>query len=243
VILNASAYNAVDRAESEVDLAEAVNAHAPAVLAEAAARSRAVLIHYSTDYVFDGTAGRPYRETDRANPINAYGRSKRNGEVAVEARAGAYLILRTSWVYSLRRQCFVTQVLEWSRTRDELRIAADQTGSPTWCRVIAQATAEILSGAGPDPWASLGARSGIYHLAGIGAASRFAWAAAILRFDPHSDEQRVGAGDLRSACRADFAAAAERPTYSALDSGLLCETFGLSLPAWDEALRLALEES
>lgn len=239
VVINAAAYNAVDRAESEVDAAEAVNAIAPGILAAEAARRRAVFIHYSTDYVFDGLAGRAYREDDPPNPVNAYGRSKLLGEQAVQNRGGVFLVLRTSWVYSLRRASFVTQVLAWSRSKAEVRVADDQTSSPTWCRVVAQATAEILAGAGPEPWSSLAARSGVYHLTCGGAATRYEWARAILELDPQAAEQHVHADDLLPGLRSDFPSPAARPAYTALDSSRICQVFGLTLPKWKDALRQA----
>ncbi len=240
VIINAAAYNAVDRAEGEADLAEAVNAAAPGVLAGEAARRRAVFIHYSTDYVFDGESGRAYVETDLPNPINAYGRSKLHGEQAVQGHGGVYLILRTSWVYSLRRPCFVTQVLSWARSKDEVRIAADQTSSPTWCQVIARGTAGILAGAGADAWGSLAPYAGIYHLASRGTATRFAWAKAVLELDPRPAEQHVRAEAILPALRADFPSPAARPEFTALDSARIAEVFGLAPPHWRDALQQAL---
>jgi len=243
IIINAAAYNAVDRAESEPGLAEAVNATAPGVLAAEAAQRRAAFVHFSTDYVFDGRAGRPYVEADPPNPLNTYGKSKHRGEIAVLEQGGVALILRTSWVYSLHRPCFVTQVLAWSRTKDELRIAEDQTSAPTWCRVVAQATAGILDSAGPDPWEALAARAGIYHLANRGAATRYEWATAILALDPKAAEQRVPAQAVIPGRRSDFPSAAERPAFTVLDSSRVCEVFGLRLPAWRDSLKQAMRSS
>jgi dTDP-4-dehydrorhamnose reductase len=239
VVLNAAAYNAVDRAESEPALARTVNAEAVAVVATYARDAGQVLIHYSTDYVFDGGLRRPYTEADRPRPLSVYGRTKLEGEEAVREAAGPYLVLRTSWLYSLRRSSFVTRVLEWSRTRPELRIAEDQVGSPTWCRTLAQATAHILAPGG-DLSERLGRQSGVYHVAGVGAASRWEWACAILRLDPKPSEQRVGPESVRRAQSREFPAPAARPASSALDSTLFQRQFGFALPAWEEALAAAM---
>ncbi len=145
VIVNAAAYTAVDRAEAEGDLARQVNGEAPGRLAQEAARLGAAFIHYSTDYVFDGAKAAPYTEDDAPRPLNVYGRTKLEGERAVEAAGGAYLVLRTSWVYSLRGSGFVSKVLGWLRTQDEVRVAEDEVSCPTWARALAQATAQILA--------------------------------------------------------------------------------------------------
>lgn len=254
VIVNASAYTAVDAAESEPERAFAVNAEAPGVLAEEAGRRGIPLIHYSTDYVFDGSKGAPYVEPDAPSPLNVYGRSKLEGERAVAAADGAYLILRTSWLYGPGRDCFVTRVLRWARTHRELRIAEDQVGSPTWSRALAEATAAALEiarntiGVGGNAADSgrtraaladwLAERRGVYHLAGAGAASRLEWARAILALDPHREEQLVS--DVIPARSADFPTPARRPPYSALDCSRFEAVFGVRLPPWDEALKAAL---
>ena len=144
VIVNAAAYTAVDDAENDQDKAMAVNAVAPGILAEEARLLNVVLIHYSTDYVFDGMKGAAYVETDRPNPLNVYGQSKLEGEKNVQQVGGSFLILRTSWVYSLRQGGFVQKVLKWSRENETLRIVADQVGSPTWARMLAEVTAQLL---------------------------------------------------------------------------------------------------
>jgi len=241
LIVNATAYTAVDKAESEPELAMAINAEAPGVLAEEAARLNAVLIHYSTDYVFDGTKGQPYRENDTPNPLNMYGKSKLAGEKAIENVGGVYLILRTSWVYSLRRDSFVTKVLEWARKQSTLRIVTDQVSNPTWCRMLAEVTAQLLAMGGKNLIDWLRERRGLYHLAGAGYASRFEWAQAILSHDPHKEEQVVR--ELQPARTADFPTAAQRPLFSALDCRHFERTFGLSLPHWEVALRMAMEEA
>jgi dTDP-4-dehydrorhamnose reductase len=238
-ILNAAAYTAVDRAESEPELTMAVNGRAPGYLAEAAASVRGVLIHVSTDYVFDGAKGTPYVEQDLPHALSVYAQSKLAGEQAVAQIDDAYIILRTSWMYSLRRDNFVSKVLRWAREQAVLRVVADQVSNPTWGRPFAEAIAQMLAMGGRDLFAWLRERKGIYHLAGDGYASRFEWAQEILRLDPHPDEQVVQ--ELLPALTADFPTPARRPLFSALDCTLFTQTFGLRLPPWQEALRLAMQ--
>lgn len=239
VMLNATAYTAVDRAETEADLAQAINAEAPGWLAEAARQLGAVFIHYSTDYVFDGRKGSPYDEQDTPNPLGVYGLSKLRGEQAVLQQGGAGLVLRTSWVYSLRRDSFVTKVLGWARQQRTLRLVSDQVSGPTWARQLAEITALLLAKAGAHPAAWLAERAGLYHLAGSGHCSRLEWGQAILRFDPRPQEQL--AQEILPALTADFPTPAQRPLFSALDCSRFRQTFGLRLPEWQDALRLALE--
>ncbi len=239
LIVNASAYTAVDQAESEEELAYAVNTRAPGELAKGATSLGAALIHYSTDYVFDGSKGSPYIESDTPNPLNVYGRSKLAGEQAIEHIGGAYLILRTSWVYSLRRDSFVTKVLQWSRKQPSLRIVDDQVSNPTWARMLAETTAQLIAKAGGDPSGWLGERRGLYHLAGNGYASRLEWAQAILSHDPHKEEQVTR--EILPAHTAVFPTLAQRPLFSALNCDKFAHTFGLCLPGWEDALRMAME--
>jgi dTDP-4-dehydrorhamnose reductase len=239
LILNATAYTAVDRAESEPEIAQAINTHAPRTMAEEAKKIGAAIIHYSTDYVFDGTKGSDYFEQDTPHPLNIYGQSKLAGECAIQEVGGSYLILRTSWVYSLRRDSFVTKVLEWSRTQTSLRIVSDQVSNPTWCRMLAEATAQLLAMAGRDVAGWLGERRGIYHLAGSDRASRFEWARAILEMDPRREEQTVD--EVQPALTTEFPTPAMRPLHSALNCDRFTDTFGLTLPDWREALKLAME--
>lgn len=239
IIVNATAYTAVDKAESEPDIALAINSQAVRVMAEEARGLGVALIHYSTDYVFDGTKGSPYKEEDLTNPLGVYGQSKLAGEQALQAVGGSYLIFRTSWVYSLRRESFVSKVLEWSRKQTTLRVVQDQVSNPTWCRMLAEITAQLLGMAGKDSIAWLGEISGIYHLAGDGYASRYEWAQAILELDPLRVEQVVD--EIQPALTSEFSTPALRPLYSALNCDRFKETFGLKLPAWRDALRLAME--
>ncbi len=207
----------------------------PAVLANLARKINAVLIHYSTDYVFDGTKGSPYLESDPPNPLSVYGRTKLEGEQRVQAVGGSYLIFRTSWVYSLRGQAgFISKVLQWSRQHETLHLVTDQVSNPTWARMLAEVTAQI-AGRGQD---HVSERAGLYHLAGSGFASRFEWAKMILELDPHRHEQITK--EILPARTADFPTPAERPLFSALDCSKFESTFDMKLPDWQTALRLAM---
>ena len=238
VIVNATAYTAVDKAESEPELAIAINATGPGVLAEEARKLNAFLIHYSTDYVFDGTKGTPYVETDLPQPINIYGESKLAGEQAIQSVDGAYLILRTAWVYSTRCDSFLTKVMQWARQYEILRMVDDQISNPTWARMLAETTALLLARTGDNnlPW--LAKRKGMYHLAGDGFTSRYDWVRQILRLDPRRQEQVVK--QLLPAPTSDFPTPAQRPLFSALNCENFYNTFGLRLPNWGAALELAL---
>lgn len=241
VIVNASAYTDVDGAESRPQLAMSVNRDAPAILAEESHRLGIPLIHYSTDFVFDGSLGRAYTESDTPNPLSLYGQSKLEGEQAIQAAGATHLIFRTSWVYSLRGNGFVSKVLRWAREKESLRVVDDQVGSPTWARMLAEMTSLVLmqAEAGGPEW--LAERSGLYHLAGSGAASRLEWAQAVLALDANRHEQRCKR--LEPAKTADFPTPAQRPPYSALDCGHFSATFGLYIPDWRENLQLAMDTS
>jgi dTDP-4-dehydrorhamnose reductase len=239
VVVNAAAYTAVDRAEEEMETALAVNAAAPGVLAEETRRLGASLVHFSTDYVFDGEKGGLYQESDTPNPLSVYGRSKLAGEEAIRAAGSAYLIFRTSWVYSLRRECFVTKVLSWARKHETLRIVDDQTGNPTWCRALAETVAQLLDRTGDDPVRWIEERRGVYHLASADSASRYEWARAILELDPRREEQVVR--QVLPASSRDFPTSARRPANSSLDCGRFDATFGISLPEWKKTLSLAMQ--
>lgn len=229
-IVNAAAYTAVDRAESEPAQADAINARAPGILAEEAKRSGALLIHYSTDYVFDGEAAAPYDEQAAPNPINAYGRSKLGGERAIAAVGGASLVLRTSWVYGLRGQNFLTTMRRLAAEREELRVVADQIGTPNWTRSLADATA-LLIGLGS---ADLAERAGLYHLSGSGSTSWFDFARAIFE---GADRPRVA-----PITSAEYPTAARRPRRSVLASVKFADTFGFALPPWEEMLHACMAE-
>ncbi|MFC1608100.1 dTDP-4-dehydrorhamnose reductase, partial [Candidatus Latescibacterota bacterium] len=238
LIVNAAAYTAVDRAESEPDIAMAINAHAPAIIAEEAVSLDAALIHFSTDYVFDGAQESIYTEDDTPNPLNVYGHSKLSGETAVIQSGCGALVFRTSLVYSMRCDCFVTSVLKWARERETLRIVTDQTSNPTWCRMLAGAVTRLVG----DGWSELPSwvmdRRGVYHLAGDGFASRYDLAREIIANVP--DEEELRGVSIERALTSEFPAQAERPLFSALDCTLFEKTFGFRLPIWKDALVLAM---
>ncbi len=238
VIINAAAYTAVDRAESEPDRVNLINTVAPGVLAESAKKVGAAFIHFSTDYVFDGTNDRPYIETDATNPLNVYGQSKLNGEKRVEEAGGAWLTCRTTWVYSLREGGFVKKVLSWAKEKETLRIVEDQIGGPTSSRMLAEAIALLLSKANGDVFEWLGQRRGLYHLAGDGYTSRFEWAKAILALAPKLQSFKVK--EILPAASEDFPTPAQRPAFSALNCDQFARTFGLRLPDWREGLQLMM---
>lgn len=235
-IINAAAYTAVDQAESDIDRATAINATAPGILAEEARLRGAWLVHYSTDYVFPGTAARPYAESDPADPVNLYGRSKLAGDHAVEAANGRHLIFRLCWVYGLRGRNFLLTLQRLARERERLRVVQDQFGSPTWCRPIADATSLALhiASASPDP----DALRGLYHLACSGHTSWHGFAESIVARLPES-ERRCTAIDPIST--PEYPTPARRPAWSVLDCTKLQRSFGIRLPPWDHTLALALE--
>ena len=240
VIVNAAAFTDVDLAETQAASAREINAIAPKVMAEESRRLGCVLIHFSSDYVFDGKKQDCYVESDPANPINVYGQTKLEGELAVQAEEGTHLILRTSWLYGLRRPCFLTRVLEWARSQDTIRIADDQTSVPTWGRSVAEALARtmVMLDAQGIEW--LEERAGLYHLVCGGSASRWEWARAILDLDPHRDLHIVT--ELLPAKMTEFPTLAERPKCSALASEGFQAMFGFNLPHWRAALKMALAE-
>lgn len=239
VLVNAAAYTAVDRAETEPDLARLINSLAPTIMAEETQRIRAAFIHFSTDYVFDGFKGAPYLEGDQPNPLSVYGSTKLAGERAVLQVGGAFLVLRTSWVYSLRRDSFVNKVIGWSRTQPSLKLVTDQISGPTWARMLAEVTSQIILLGRDDPKEWFSEHHGLYHLAGSGYCSRFEWGQQVLQLDPHKEQQVVR--ELLPAMTAEFPTQARRPLLSALNCDLFFQTFRLQLPDWKIALRLAME--
>ena len=239
LLVNATAYTAVDRAESEPDLAYAINALAPGVMADEAHHSGAAFIHYSTDYVFDGCKGTPYVETDPPSPLSVYGRTKLAGEQAIQQAGGAYMILRTSWVYSLRRDSFVSKVLGWARQQETLKLVDDQVSGPTWAYTLADVTRQLISLGGDHLASWFAEHLGLYHLAGSGFCSRYEWGRMILELDRYKEEQRVR--QILSAKTAEFLTPAKRPLFSALNCDLFNQTFQLQLPDWKVALKLAME--
>ncbi len=228
VVVNAAAYTAVDEAEDAPERASEINARAPGVLAEATAEVGGWLVHYSTDYVFDGTKTIPYEETDTPNPLNVYGRTKWNGEQAVREAGGSSLILRTSWVYSDRRSNFLRSMLRLADEHETLTVVDDQIGTPTWAGWIADATTTILrrvmAEQVPDEHA------GLYHLAASGQTSWYGFAKAIFAQFGRDDVtvQPIPADE--------YPTPAPRPAYTALDSGTAQRAFDLSIPTWTEQL-------
>ena len=191
--------------------------------------------------MFDGQKSSPYVETDPTNPLNIYGRSKLEGEKTALQAHSKSLIFRTSWVYSLRKESFVTKVLAWSRQHKTLRVVSDQVSNPTWARMLAEITAQVVARGGRQPAGWLNERGGVYHLAGSGYASRLEWAQAILRFDPRPEEQTTT--ELLPASTTDFPTPAARPLFSALDCSLFESVFDLYLPNWLPSLKLAMDLS
>ena len=239
LIVNAAAYTAVDGAEKEPDLAMAINGTAPGVLAEEAGRLGAALVHYSTDYVFDGEKAAPYVEEDKAAPINVYGRSKLAGEEAVRGSGAPHLVLRTSWVYGTRGKNFLRTILRLAGEREELNIVDDQIGAPTWSRAIAEATAQILVGSRGDFAGFLGESGGLYHLAASGETSWYGFARRIL--DLSAGRRSFKLEKLSAIPTEEYPTPADRPASSTLSCEKLEETFGLSLPSWETQLGLCLD--
>jgi dTDP-4-dehydrorhamnose reductase len=235
LILNAAAHTAVDQAESEPERAFAINATAPGLLAEAAAELGAPLLHYSTDYVFDGRKTTPYSENDAPNPLNVYGRSKLAGEQAIAAVGGAHLILRTSWVYSRHGRNFLLTMQRLLQERDSLNVVSDQLGAPTWAGSIAQASVQLIERwqtGQAGPW-------GTYHLTALGETSWFGFAEAIAS---HLREHGKRVAQLNAIPSNAYPTPAQRPLNSRLDCTRLQHDWAIPLPQWRDALRQCLEE-
>ncbi len=236
LIVNPAAYTAVDKAESEADLAMKVNGVAPGVIAEEAKQIGAAIVHYSTDYVFDGISQTPYTELDITNPQNIYGKTKLAGEQAIQAVEIPHLILRTCWVYSLRGKNFLLTMLKLGREREELRVVNDQIGAPTWSGAIATATAQILAGANGNISDYLTHKSGIYHLSARGKTSWYGFAKAI--FENDTNERKLKS--LVPITSEEYPTTAKRPAYSLLDCSKLSSKFGVVLQDWEESLKVAI---
>lgn len=234
LVVNAAAYTAVDAAEADVETCMRVNAESPAVLAEETARLGVPVIHFSTNYVFDGHLDRPYREADVADPLNVYGRSKLLGEAAVAANP-AHLILRLAAVYSSAARSFVRRVLDLSREREELRVVEDQSIAPTPASAVAAAVLGMVGGV-LDGTREL--RSGVYHLTCAGATSWYGFAERILALDPRREEQRVQR--LVAVSSEEFGAPAARPRNGLLDCGRCARELGITLPDWESELERTL---
>ena len=238
LIVNAAAYTAVDQAESEPDLAMKINGDAPRILAEQAAARRAGLIHYSTDYVFDGRKLEPYREEDEAAPLNVYGKTKLAGEQGVLTTGAAHLVLRTSWVYGPRGNNFLLTMLRLGQERKELKVVDDQFGAPTPARLIAQATAGVLArhvSTGRLDFDALHAARGLYNLSAAGKTTWHGFAQKIL-------SGRAGTAKLVPIPASAYPTPAQRPQNSVLDNGKFHSAFGFGLPDWEVGLGLCMEE-
>ena len=235
LIVNAAAYTAVDKAESEPDFAHRINAEAVATLAAAAKSVGAAVIHYSTDYVFDGSKETPYVETDRPHPLSVYGKSKLDGEKALAAAGVPYLILRTSWVYGGEGKNFLLTILRLATERAELHVVNDQIGAPTWSRDIAKATASIAEKWQHEKFAT--AKSGVYHITAAGKTSWFGFAEEAVRLRAMSAAaQGTKFARLVPIPSSDYPTPAERPKNSALDCAKLARKFDCSLPKWKTSL-------
>jgi dTDP-4-dehydrorhamnose reductase len=233
VVVNAAAYTAVDRAESDRDAAFRANAEAPQCIAEACAARDTLLVHYSTDYVFDGTGKRPYREDDPTSPLGVYGESKRAGELAIQASGARHMIFRTAWVYASHGKNFMRTMLRLAAERDELRVVADQIGTPTPAALIADVTAAVLA----RPYD----RSGIWHLTTCGETSWHGFAEAIVA-SAHDRGLLAAAPRVLPIATTDYPTPARRPAYSRLDTARLSSDFALDLPDWRVALARTLDE-
>ncbi|MBZ0091878.1 MAG: dTDP-4-dehydrorhamnose reductase [Sulfuricellaceae bacterium] len=231
LVVNAAAYTAVDKAESEPGLAWAINGDAPGILAEEAKRLNALLVHYSTDYVFDGTQPGAYTEQDTPKPQSVYGQSKLAGEQAVQASGCAHLILRTSWVYGGRGKNFLLTMLRLAREKEELSVVDDQIGAPTWSRLIAETTAQILAQRQSSSF-----RDGLYHLTAAGETSWHGFAQAIFAAARLERLPR-----LRPIPSSEYPLPAPRPKNSVLANDKLLQNFGLAMPHWQQGLSLCLE--
>jgi dTDP-4-dehydrorhamnose reductase len=239
VIVNPAAYTAVDKAESEPGLAMAVNGIAPGILAEEAKESGALLVHYSTDYIFDGRKNGPYVETDDPNPLSVYGKTKLAGEQAIRASGANHLIFRTSWVYGARGRNFLLTMLRLAKERSELRVVNDQVGAPTWCRSLGEVTALVLAqlcapAAGGE---AIRRCTGTYHLTSSGSVSWCGFTREILRLAQVQPMPR-----LVPITTPEYPTPAMRPMNSALSNGKLARTFGLDAGDWKRNLQLCLQE-
>jgi len=255
LIVNAAAFTAVDAAETQEAQAHAINANAPEVLAEEAKKIGAAVVHYSTDYVFDGSKRTPYEEADTAVPINVYGKTKLAGEQAVQATGVPHLIFRTAWVYSTRGRNFLRTILRLATEKEELRVVRDQFGAPTWSRAIAEATVKILAQLTRQDTSatnSFSRVSGSYHLTAAGETSWYDFAGAILEEAAHLSpavawfEEATRGRPLITRriipiTTAEYPTPAARPAFSVLSNSHLIRTFGVELPHWREQLHLMFE--
>lgn len=237
VIVNAAAYTAVDRAESESDLAYRVNAEAPAVLAQEAHRIGAWLVHYSTDYVFDGSGNRPWEESDTPAPLNVYGQTKLQGEEAIDHAGCHHLIFRTSWVYAARGNNFAKTMLRLAQERNQLTVINDQIGAPTGAELLADATAHVIRMASKQPNVS-----GLYHLVADGAVSWHDYARFVLTVASEHCKLTVQPDAIQPVPSHAFTSTAQRPLNSRLNTEKFQRTFGLTIPPWQTGVARMLTE-
>ena len=238
VIVNAAAHTAVDKAESEPDLARALNATSPGVVAAAAQRIGALMVHYSTDYVFDGSGERPWKEADTTGPLSVYGRTKLEGEQLVAAHCARHLIFRTSWVYAARGGNFAKTMLRLARERERLTVIDDQFGAPTGAELLADVTAHAIRDTLREP-----AKAGLYHLVADGVTSWHGYARFVLeQAQAAGVELKAGPQAVEAVPTSAFPTPAQRPGNSRLDTSRLRETFGLHLPAWQDGVARMLRE-
>jgi len=252
VIVNAAAYTAVDKAESEHEPAQTINAVTPGRIAEELARMGGLMVHYSTDYVFDGSKAGPYVEDDPTAPLSVYGQTKLAGEQAIAASGCAHIILRTSWVYDTRGKNFLRTVLRLAREREELRMIDDQHGAPTWARAIAEATAQIVARCAQQRERSDWGWGGVFHLTAAGSTTWAGFAQQILGDYEALAAWPADTGEFGSPLLAErvvpitseqYKTPARRPRNSVLSNEKLHSTFGLRLPDWKVLLRLALQDA
>ena len=250
LIINAAAYTAVDAAETDEATASAVNAEAPRLLALEAKKLGALLVHFSTDYVFDGSKRSPYLETDPPNPINSYGRTKLVGEEAIRNSGAAHLIFRTSWVYAAHGKNFLVTILRLATEREELKIVADQVGAPTCAFDLAEATTRIVAGIIADPKSDLACQqvAGTYHMTAAGQTTWYEFAKAILEEAGHAPQSLSWLTSATDGCplvarrvlpisTEEFRSPTRRPAFSVLSNGRLKQAFGVTLTDWRSQLR------
>ncbi len=239
-IINPAAYTAVDQAESEPALAYAINAVAPRVLAEEAAKIKAAIIHFSTDYVYDGSKATPYIETDQVNPVSSYGKSKLAGDIAITDVGVPHLILRTSWVYGLYGRNFLLTMLRLAKERESLKIVADQQGAPTSSLCIANAVAELLK-----KWETSESKSGVYHLTNAGSTSWHGFTCEIIKAYLSQNGQSslmAKPSTVTPLTTKEYPTPAARPANSVLDNSKLAQVFGVELKPWKESLQQVLKQ-
>ncbi len=242
VILNAAAHTAVDKAESEPELSELVNAKSPAALAEEAVRYGGLLVHYSTDYVFDGSKPSPWVEDDATGPLGVYGSSKLAGEQAIVAIGGPHLIFRTSWVYAPHGKNFLLTILRLAKERDRLTIVADQHGAPTSARAIAVGTLQVLENLRGRQLERSPSWAGLYHLSCAGETTWHGFAQAIVDEAAAADMLGGKRPEVAPIPTAQYPTPARRPTNSVLNNDKLLREFGVALPNWHEAMRQVMSE-